>query len=274
MIFLPASFIAAVFGMNVREINTGGTETIANYAAVSVAFTVLTAWLVISFQSHSPFHETGAGFGRRLAWPYFYVTRGTGFRQALRGEPVGSANGPCGTSQPKVAPVGSEVLTVGVIGDYGWTGWTQSSPHFCLEVLPELQAAGLTIPNEVLNDYDPGDITYINNATALQTIPYKVDTSSYIGQVCIMKNCAAFVSVCDNFYDSGIDFTTGGIQRFQEAWVGMYSQGNFESTPWYQCLGNHDIVKGQSGVDFQTRVTPVYHAGTLEPKGFHTGLTT
>lgn len=27
---------------------------------------------------------------------------------------------------------------------------------------------------------------------------------------------------------------------------------------WYQCLGNHDIVPGQSGVDFQTKVAPLY----------------
>jgi hypothetical protein len=26
----------------------------------------------------------------------------------------------------------------------------------------------------------------------------------------------------------------------------------------YQCLGNHDIVPGQSGVDFQTKVAPLY----------------
>ncbi|OAX31407.1 hypothetical protein K503DRAFT_806091 [Rhizopogon vinicolor AM-OR11-026] len=157
------------------------------------------------------------------------------------------------TLQLKVAPVGSEVLTVGVVGDYGWTGWKSSPPHFCLEVLPELQAAGLTIANEVLNDCDPGDITYINYVTALQ-----IDTSSRIGQVCAMKNCTAFVSIGDNFYDSGIDFTSGGIQHFQEARVGMYSRGIFESTPWYQCLGNYDIVKGQSGVDFQTKVAPIY----------------
>jgi hypothetical protein len=66
------------------------------------------------------------------------------------------------------------------------------------------------------------------------------------------------ISVGDNFYDSGIDFTTGGILRFQEAWVDMYSQGVFDKVPWYQCLGNHDIVKGQSGVDFQTKVAPLY----------------
>lgn len=26
----------------------------------------------------------------------------------------------------------------------------------------------------------------------------------------------------------------------------------------YQCLGNHDIVPGQPGVDFQTKVAPIY----------------
>jgi hypothetical protein len=75
--------------MNVREINQGGTETFANYAGVSVAFTVLTAWLVVAFQSHSPFHEANVGFWRRLAWPYLYVTRSTGLRQSLTGQPVG-----------------------------------------------------------------------------------------------------------------------------------------------------------------------------------------
>ncbi|KAK9370599.1 Metallo-dependent phosphatase-like protein [Lipomyces kononenkoae] len=158
-----------------------------------------------------------------------------------------------GTGKSLVAPVGAEVLTVGVIGDYGWTGWTPSPNHFCLEVLPQLQAANISIPTEVMNDCDPGDRTYITNATTLQT-----DTASYVGQVCSMKNCSAFISVGDNFYDSGVDFTTGGILRFQAAWVDMYSQGVFDYAPWYQCLGNHDVVKGQSGVDFETKVAPIY----------------
>lgn len=66
------------------------------------------------------------------------------------------------------------------------------------------------------------------------------------------------LSVGDNFYDSGVDFTTGGILRFEAAWVNMYTQGVFQKAPWYQCLGNHDIVKGQSGVDFQTKIAPLY----------------
>lgn len=107
MIFLPASFIAvcpislhslsdvsddflqSVFGMNVREIISGATETLAHYAMVSVSFTVLTAWLVVAFQVHSPFHDPGSGFWRRLAWPVTYVMRPTGLQRSLRSQPVG-----------------------------------------------------------------------------------------------------------------------------------------------------------------------------------------
>ena len=137
--------------------------------------------------------------------------------------------------------------------------------------MPKLIADNITIPREVQNDCDPGDRTYIKNATALQSesILFQVescidtdddiaDTASYIGDICSTKNCSAFVSVGDNFYDSGVDFTSGGIIRFQEAWVDMYQEGVFEKAPWYQCLGNHDIVKGQSGVDFQTKIAPLY----------------
>ncbi|KIX99671.1 uncharacterized protein Z520_04306 [Fonsecaea multimorphosa CBS 102226] len=158
-----------------------------------------------------------------------------------------------GKAKSLVAPAGADVLTVAVIGDYGWTGWVPSPDHFCLEVLPLLQSANITVPNEVINDCDPGDKSYITNATALQ-----LDTSAYVGQVCAVKNCSAFISVGDNFYDSGVDFSTAGILRFQAAWVDMYSQGVFDQKPWYQCLGNHDIVPGQPGVDFQTKVAPLY----------------
>ncbi|KAG0699494.1 hypothetical protein DFH29DRAFT_1001920 [Suillus ampliporus] len=89
MIFLPASFVAAVFGMNVREITDDATETMAHYTAVSVVFTVLTAWLVVAFQPHSPFHEPGSGFWWRLAWPFSYVIRLTGLRRSLRRQPDG-----------------------------------------------------------------------------------------------------------------------------------------------------------------------------------------
>ncbi|KAF7125454.1 hypothetical protein CNMCM5793_001693 [Aspergillus hiratsukae] len=133
-------------------------------------------------------------------------------------------------------------MTVGVIGDYGWTGWNPAPLSFCNEVMPKLIAQNITIPREVQNDCDAGD----------------PETASYVGQVCAMKGCSAFISVGDNFYDSGVDFTTGGILRFQEAWVDMYQGGVFDNATWYQCLGNHDVVKGQSGVDFETKIAPLY----------------
>jgi len=80
-------FLQAVFGMNVREVTDDATETLAHYAAVAVTLTVLTAWLVVSLQSHSPFHEPGAGFWRRLAWPFHYVMRPSGLRQSLSSKP-------------------------------------------------------------------------------------------------------------------------------------------------------------------------------------------
>lgn len=119
--------------------------------------------------------------------------------------------------------------------------------------MPELQAAGIAIPNELVNDCDPGDRSYAFNATALQ-----MDTAQYIGQVCGIKNCSALISVGDNFYDSGVAFTTGGILRFEEAWVNMYSQGVFEYNTWYQCIGNHDVVRGEDSVNFEINIAPVY----------------
>jgi tartrate-resistant acid phosphatase type 5 len=38
----------------------------------------------------------------------------------------------------------------------------------------------------------------------------------------------------------------------------MYGQGIFAGKPWYQTIGNHDVVKGQAGVDFLTKIAPIY----------------
>lgn len=139
--------------------------------------------------------------------------------------------------------------------------------------MPRLIANNITIPRELQNDCDAGDRGNIANATAEQSrfifthlLPYEwalltewaAATASYIGKVCAMKNCSAIVSVGDNFYSSAIDFTTGGVSRFEKAWSTMYNGGIFNNTRWYQTLGNHDIVKGQAGVDFQTKIAPLY----------------
>ncbi|KAI6021818.1 cora-like Mg2+ transporter protein-domain-containing protein [Pisolithus microcarpus] len=73
MVFLPASLMASVFGMNVVEINSGSHETLARYAEATVALTVLTTWLVVAMQTESSFWPKGSPWWHRLAWPIFFT---------------------------------------------------------------------------------------------------------------------------------------------------------------------------------------------------------
>ncbi|KAG1811017.1 hypothetical protein EV424DRAFT_1542734 [Suillus variegatus] len=75
MIFLPASFTASVFGMNVREINPGSLESITRYVWVSFLLTFVTTWIVIAVQPYSTIHKPGAGLWRRAIWPALYITQ-------------------------------------------------------------------------------------------------------------------------------------------------------------------------------------------------------
>ncbi|KAF5325049.1 hypothetical protein D9619_009601 [Psilocybe cf. subviscida] len=72
MVFLPASFVAGVFGMNVSEINPGSLETIPHYIAIALPLTLVTAWIIIAFQSTYIF-PPNTGFILRLGWPAYLV---------------------------------------------------------------------------------------------------------------------------------------------------------------------------------------------------------
>ncbi|KAF9447468.1 hypothetical protein P691DRAFT_760751 [Macrolepiota fuliginosa MF-IS2] len=50
MIFLPASFVATAFGMNVQEINNGSTPTLGHYFAAALPLTAVTIWIVVALQ--------------------------------------------------------------------------------------------------------------------------------------------------------------------------------------------------------------------------------
>ena len=93
MIFLPASLIAvsrdlsfgtvkldqicpqSVFGMNVSEINPGSLGTLARYAEVTIALTLLTFYIVITVTTHTSFHERGVSWRQRAAWPILFPWR-------------------------------------------------------------------------------------------------------------------------------------------------------------------------------------------------------
>ncbi|KAH9476036.1 hypothetical protein JR316_0011605 [Psilocybe cubensis] len=50
MAFLPASFVAAVFGMNVREINPDGNVDLPHYIAAAIPLTAVTIWIIVAYQ--------------------------------------------------------------------------------------------------------------------------------------------------------------------------------------------------------------------------------
>ncbi|KAF5346967.1 hypothetical protein D9758_010088 [Tetrapyrgos nigripes] len=82
MIFLPLSLVAAIFGMNVKELNgtddgDGPQGTLAIYFGIALSLTVLTVWILMAVQSKNVFHDDlgnyvqESTFWERLAWPIF-----------------------------------------------------------------------------------------------------------------------------------------------------------------------------------------------------------
>ncbi|KAG1767127.1 hypothetical protein EDD22DRAFT_950237 [Suillus occidentalis] len=76
MIFLPASFTATVFGMNVTEVTgQAGQESLVRYIAVALSLTCATSWLVVACHSQSQFIAPDSTLVRRVGWPVFYVLK-------------------------------------------------------------------------------------------------------------------------------------------------------------------------------------------------------
>ncbi|PBK90741.1 hypothetical protein ARMGADRAFT_1082467 [Armillaria gallica] len=74
MTFLPSSFVAAIFGMNVGEISPGTNGTLPHYFAIAAVLTLLTTWIVMTFQSKYLF-DSGSTFWMRLVWPWMLFKR-------------------------------------------------------------------------------------------------------------------------------------------------------------------------------------------------------
>ena len=60
--------------MNVQEIVPGTNGTLLHYFGTSLAFTLLSVWVITAFQSKYKFRE-GVTFWQRLGWPVFFALR-------------------------------------------------------------------------------------------------------------------------------------------------------------------------------------------------------
>lgn len=98
MIFLPASFVAAVFGMNVKEISPDTSGTLPHYVGAALAMTLATIWIIIAFQSRYLLPQDYSIF-QRLGWPILLLLEWIGRvkldtkkRDNISGEQYGNSN--------------------------------------------------------------------------------------------------------------------------------------------------------------------------------------
>ncbi|KAF8523160.1 hypothetical protein BU17DRAFT_20807, partial [Hysterangium stoloniferum] len=71
MVFLPASFVAAVFGMNIQDLNPDSNGTLSHYFAAAIPLTIVSTWVIVAYQgqwTQKPNEQTPAGI-MRLMWP-------------------------------------------------------------------------------------------------------------------------------------------------------------------------------------------------------------
>jgi len=74
MIFLPGSFMAGVFGMNVIELNSGTYGTLGTYVAATLPLTLVTIWIIVAYQSRFVLREDEAMW-KKLLWPIALLYR-------------------------------------------------------------------------------------------------------------------------------------------------------------------------------------------------------
>jgi len=69
MIFLPASFVANAFGMNVIELNSGGYTSLSRFFEASLPLTFFTIWVIVAFQSRFVLRDNRGAIWKKLLWP-------------------------------------------------------------------------------------------------------------------------------------------------------------------------------------------------------------
>jgi len=73
MIFLPASFVANAFGMNVIELNPQGYMTLARFFEAMLPLTLVTIWVIVAFQSRFVLRDERGSMWKKLLWPIMLV---------------------------------------------------------------------------------------------------------------------------------------------------------------------------------------------------------
>jgi len=73
MLFLPATFVAGIFGMNVKEFVDETRGSLVHYFEIAVPLTLAILWLGVTFQSRYVFINPNASVWRELLRPVSFL---------------------------------------------------------------------------------------------------------------------------------------------------------------------------------------------------------
>lgn len=69
MVFLPASFAASVFGMNITQMTGDGRGKLTDYIAVAILLTAASIWILVALHNKQHHADVNISFASRLQWP-------------------------------------------------------------------------------------------------------------------------------------------------------------------------------------------------------------
>ncbi|KAF9446764.1 hypothetical protein P691DRAFT_803529 [Macrolepiota fuliginosa MF-IS2] len=87
MVFLPASFAASVFGMNIENLTEGAHGKLVHYVVVAVLLTAASIWVLVALHNKHRHEDSDISFATRLQWPVTNLIRWTVGRRNRVKEP-------------------------------------------------------------------------------------------------------------------------------------------------------------------------------------------
>jgi len=73
MLFLPASFLANAFSMNVTALVPSGNTPLARFFEATLPLTVATIWVIVAFQNRFVLRDDGRNVWKKLLWPIAFL---------------------------------------------------------------------------------------------------------------------------------------------------------------------------------------------------------
>ncbi|KAJ3573123.1 hypothetical protein NP233_g2634 [Leucocoprinus birnbaumii] len=81
MVFLPASFAASVFGMNISQMSDDGRGKLTDYIVLALLLTAASIWILVALHNKQRHADENISFAARLQWPIQNLIRSVASRK-------------------------------------------------------------------------------------------------------------------------------------------------------------------------------------------------